>query len=81
MTAILNFSHNLGAKEKNYLCVICDFCKKKMVLDEGSIIFGGKWFHCNCFYRSDSTSGEPTLTKDLEPQYMTKNNKVEQNDS
>ena len=35
--------------EKNYLLVKCNFCAKDMILTEGSIIFGNKWYHENCF--------------------------------
>ena len=35
--------------EKNYLLVKCNLCVKDMILTEGSIIFGNKWYHENCF--------------------------------
>ena len=35
--------------EKNYLLVKCNLCVKDMMLTEGSIIFGNKWYHENCF--------------------------------
>lgn len=35
--------------EKNYLRVKCDLCKKDMILTEGSIIIGNKWYHDDCF--------------------------------
>lgn len=35
--------------EKNFLLVKCALCAKDMMLTEGSIIFGSKWYHGNCF--------------------------------
>ncbi len=35
--------------EKNYLLVKCNLCAKDMMLTEGSIIFGNKWYHDECF--------------------------------
>ena len=35
--------------EKNYLLVKCALCARDMMLTEGSIIFGSKWYHGNCF--------------------------------
>lgn len=35
--------------EKNYLLVKCALCTKDMILTEGSVIFGSKWYHVNCF--------------------------------
>lgn len=35
--------------EKNYLLVKCNLCTKDMMLTEGSVIFGNKWYHENCF--------------------------------
>ncbi|TAK17559.1 MAG: hypothetical protein EPO37_06705 [Nitrosarchaeum sp.] len=40
--------------EKNYLLVKCNFCAKDMTLTEGSIIFGNKWYHENCFSNLNS---------------------------
>ncbi|MBI5697631.1 MAG: hypothetical protein HZC29_03885 [Thaumarchaeota archaeon] len=36
-------------EETNYLCVICEHCKKSMTLDEHSVILGSKWYHAECF--------------------------------
>ncbi|MEK6931034.1 MAG: hypothetical protein AABZ37_02535 [Thermoproteota archaeon] len=35
--------------EKNHLLVKCALCAKDMMLTDGSIIFGSKWYHGNCF--------------------------------
>ena len=35
--------------EKNYLLVKCALCAKDMMLTDGSIIFGSKWYHGSCF--------------------------------
>ena len=40
--------------EKNYLLVKCNLCAKDMILTEGSIIFGNKWYHENCFSNLNS---------------------------
>ena len=42
------YEPTIGA-EKNYLSVKCALCTKNMMLTEGSIIFGSKWYHDNCF--------------------------------
>src|SRR5579864_5952888 len=39
---------------KNYLIETCFFCKNEMVLTEGAIICGDKWYHKNCFNESKS---------------------------
>ena len=35
--------------DKNFLLVKCALCAKDMLLTEGSVIFGSKWYHGNCF--------------------------------
>ena len=40
--------------EKNYLLVKCTLCAKDMILTEGSVIFGNKWYHENCFSNLNS---------------------------
>ena len=57
--------------EKNYLLVKCALCTKDMILTEGSIIFGSKWYHENCF--SYITRTNPILTKDPKTQYDIEN--------
>ena len=47
--------------EKNYLLVKCALCTKDMTLTEGSIIFGSKWYHENCF--NCITRSTPIFTK------------------
>ncbi len=37
------------ATEKNFLLVRCALCTKDMLLTEGSVILGSKWYHGNCF--------------------------------
>lgn len=44
------------SEKKNYLCVVCNFCKKEMILDEQSVIFGSNWYHMVCFIRADIES-------------------------
>ena len=56
--------------EKNYLLVKCNLCTKDMILTEGSIIFGNKWYHENCFsniFISKSISAkDPTTQYNIE---------------
>lgn len=33
----------------NFLAQTCSSCKKKMLLSEGDMIFGDKWFHNSCW--------------------------------
>ena len=33
----------------NFLIQRCDKCNTEMFLDEGSIIYDGKWFHNQCW--------------------------------
>jgi len=57
--------------EKNYLLVKCNFCAKDMILTEGSIIFGNKWYHENCF--SNISIPKPLSAKHHKMQYDIKN--------
>ena len=34
---------------KNYLIETCEYCKKIMILVEGSVIYGDKWYHQECW--------------------------------
>jgi len=54
--------------EKNYLLAKCALCAKDMILTEGSIIFGNKWYHENCFSNiSKSISAKnPTTQYNIE---------------
>ena len=54
--------------EKNYLLVKCNLCAKDMMLTEGSVIFGNKWYHENCFSNiSKSISAKnPTTQYNIE---------------
>ena len=36
-------------KEKNYLVQNCEVCHKEMQLVAGSVTFGGKWYHKDCY--------------------------------
>ena len=47
--------------EKNFLLVKCNLCAKDMMLTEGSVIIGSKWYHENCF---DMLNSNLTFTKD-----------------
>ena len=33
----------------NFLTQTCSLCKKKMVLSEGDMIYGDKWYHNSCW--------------------------------
>ncbi|HKC78810.1 MAG TPA: hypothetical protein VKB83_01800, partial [Nitrosopumilaceae archaeon] len=33
----------------NYLMQTCSLCKKKMLLSEGDMIYGDKWYHNSCW--------------------------------
>jgi len=48
--------------EKNFLLVKCAWCAKDMMLTEGSIILGSKWYHENCF-ESKHTFANPKRHK------------------
>jgi len=36
-------------KDKNYLIQNCAVCKKEMQIVAGSVTFGGKWYHRDCY--------------------------------
>ncbi len=55
-------------EEKNYLCVMCEYCKNEMILDEHSVILGSKWYHVECFIRADL---EDTISNVPRQQYGT----------
>ncbi len=57
--------------EKNYLFVKCVLCTKNMILTEGSIIFGSKWYHDDCF--DNILSSKPMFAKDPKTQHDIKN--------
>lgn len=38
-----------SAAEKNFLLVNCALCAKDMIVTEGSVILGSKWYHNSCF--------------------------------
>ena len=56
--------------EKNYFLVKCALCARDMMLTEGSIIFGSKWYHGNCFDNILKTkqifANESKIQRDLE---------------
>ena len=63
--------------EKNYLLVKCALCTKDMILTEGSIIFGSKWYHGNCF--DILLISKPIFAKDPKTQYDIKNIRTDKN--
>jgi hypothetical protein len=56
--------------EKNYLLVKCSLCTKDMILTEGSVIFGNKWYHDDCFVNLTS---KQVFVKKSKTQYGMKN--------
>jgi hypothetical protein len=48
----------------------CAFCKKIMPIAEGSIIFGNKWYHQDCF---NTPRDVPKLTIPFEKKVVDKN--------
>lgn len=60
--------------EKNYLLVKCALCTKDMMLTEGSIIFGSKWYHGNCF---DNIRSKQIFANDSKTQYNIKNTRTD----
>jgi len=40
---------NTKLKARNYLVENCAVCKQEMQLVAGSVTFGGKWYHRNCY--------------------------------
>ena len=57
--------------EKNYLLVKCALCTKDMMLTDGSVIFGSKWYHENCF--DNILRSKQIFTKYPKTQYDIKN--------
>lgn len=57
--------------EKNFLLVKCALCAKDMMLTDGSIIFGSKWYHENCF--NYITRSKSIFTNVPKIQYDTEN--------
>lgn len=57
--------------EKNFLLVKCALCAKDMMLTEGSVIFGSKWYHENCFV--NVLNSKQIFVKDPKMQYHIKN--------
>jgi len=35
--------------KRNFLLEKCTLCAQKMILTEGSVILGNKWYHKECF--------------------------------
>ena len=56
--------------EKNYLLVKCNLCAKDMILTEGSVIFGNKWYYENCF---NILRTKPIFANDPKTQYDIEN--------
>ncbi len=50
MTNIMSKVITVKKQNTNYLIQRCAFCKQEMLLVAGSIIYGGKWYHENCFH-------------------------------
>ena len=49
--------------ERNFLLVKCAWCEKDMILSEGSVILGSKWYHGNCFDEFKQTIANPKRHK------------------
>lgn len=47
-------SYKPNEENQNFLLVKCTLCTKDMILTEGSVILGSKWYHEDCFAKTES---------------------------
>jgi len=47
----------------NFLIKTCSSCKKRMLLSEGDVIYGDKWYHNSCWSLVEQNNTEHNISK------------------